>query len=153
MNNQKISPLVIIVSIALIFGFILFYNLKNSPSRLDSYHTEIYNGAKGWFVSDLKAEPIIPEVSEGEDAEPARGFRVTWNKPTKKYNHFLLTLTNTATGEQILESGESERVSLDFYNLMPESNYEIALQACLKPTCKKWLVSKTEVSITTNSEE
>jgi hypothetical protein len=148
MKNLKVSPLIIVVIIVLAIGFVGFYKLKNSPKRIEAFHRDIYDGAKGWFESDLKAELITPET-----VDPSTRLHVTWNKPTKKYNHFLLTITNKATKKKLIESGEGERVSLDLFNLLPETDYAIALQACLDHSCEKWYVSKTEVSLTTDSAE
>ncbi len=152
-NKPAFSPLIVIVLIVLVVGFVWAYKTLNSPSRLNAFHRDVYDGAKSWFVSDLKAEPVIAEAVEGEASEPVTRFHLSWEKPTKKYNHFLLTITNRTLNTKTLESGNSERVTLDLIGLDLDTEYTIALQACLDPSCKKWLVSKTEVSLTTDSAE
>lgn len=107
-------------------------------------HTSFYKDAKEAWNANLQSVP---------NEEDASKIRLTWDKPTKTYNNFLVTVTNPSTGWTRTESGEHDRVSLDVPDLEPDTEYTFVVRACLDPDCTKWFVADKETQSRTGKME
>lgn len=130
---------------------VLFWFMRtpeaNGPSIdvTNKVHSVIYQHAVAFFDAKLAATPFV--------VSPSTGIRLIWQKPEEIYNHFLITITDANSGWTRTESGEHERVSLDFTDLTADTLYTFVVQACIDPSCKSWMTSSEEIHATTTSND
>lgn len=124
------------------------YAWWSASSRIDSsdkIHTDLYEDASGTWDPQIQVTPF--------ERAPSTMMSLRWQPPQQTYNHFVLTLSK-ADGTLIRkESGEHDRMTLDLDALEPETEYVFALQACLNPRCKQWLIAQEEYRGTTQAAE
>ncbi len=145
---KKILPL-LAVAIVIIAG----YFLTRGPNidLTDKHHLRAYEGAKDVFDAQLQVMPFYPSdtVDATSPVASSTYLRTQWSAPEKIYNHFLITISDPQSDFTRTESGEHDRVTLDLSDLTQDTSYVIVLQACLDPSCERWLVSDVEYQGTT----
>ncbi len=107
------------------------------PKKIDAtnrVHTSFYQKALEVWPANLKAET---ETSSSK-------IHLTWDKPKKAYNNFLVTVSDPKTTWTRTEAGEHDRVGLDVPDLKPDTVYTLVVLACLDPNCKTWFVADQE---------
>lgn len=135
------TALIILVLIA--FGILMF--IQKKQLNLDErYHKELYAESVKLFESQLETSHFREQIIVGETRGSSSRIRLTWQKPVKPYNHFVIVISDPKTGKTRRESGEHERMSLDVSDLKADTEYVFTLLACLEPSCKKWMTSREE---------
>ena len=142
--NKSHRIFVVVVLVGLI-GYLIWLGVR--PPTVDStgkFHTHLYEGASETFDAQISILPFQPQEIDSETVGSSTYLRAEWSQPEKKYNHFLITISDPASDFTRTEAGEHDRVSLDLSDLTPDTEYTIALQACLEPTCERWFISQQE---------
>jgi hypothetical protein len=149
---MKYIRLLLILAIISIVGIIIYQAGQSSVDTTGKYHTSIYAGAEDVFDGAMIPSLFREQEIDGEIIGSSTAFRVEWQKPERDYNHFVLTISNTATGWSRAEAGEHERVALDVTGLEVSTQYTVVLQACLDSGCEHWYVSEMELDASTGEE-
>lgn len=147
---MKLLRIVLVLAIIGTLGFILMQEPSVDPTG--KVHVGHYQEASATEQMNLVALPFRGKQIEGKTVGSSTGIHVEWSAPSRQYNHFVVTITNPTTTESYSESGEQQRFSLDFLDLEPETEYIIALQACIDPDCDKWYVAENELATSTYAQ-
>lgn len=106
----------------------------------------------GTWEANLQTSLFRPKTIVETEYGSSSGIRLTWEKPSQTYNHFLITITNPETVWSRKESGEHDRVSLDVTDLEPDTTYTFFVQACFDPKCGSWITSTEKPSTRTDKQ-
>ncbi len=117
------------------------YSSKQAVDLTNKVHTEFYQKALSYWDAQLETGPFRENSSTG--------IRLTWTKPEEVYNHFLITVTDAASGWTQTGSGEHDRVSLDQTGLQPDTKYTFVVRACIDVKCESWMTAEKEAEART----
>ncbi len=132
-------PLIVLTALG-----VFLWSRQGTPDASGKVHASLYEGATGTWDAQMKVSPFRTQDIDGQTVGSSTQLTLEWQKPTKTYNHFVITITDPVSGYTRSESGEHDRVSLDPDALQPDTQYVFALQACLDRRCEKWLVAQDE---------
>jgi len=155
LNNKNMKNRIIFVTVVLVVIFVVWFANKTIGIKVDlegKVHRDLYAHASGVWDPQMQVLPFRPQDINGQQVGSSTQLRLEWQKPEKKYNHFVITITDPISGYTRKESGEHDRTSLDPDALTPATEYIFALQACLDRRCEKWMIAQNESRGTTASQ-
>lgn len=140
--TKKTTIISIIALLAIIAVIIAFISQKEKPTV----------GEIGAWEANLQTLKFRPKLIGETEYGSSSGIRLTWEKPTQTYNHFLVVIKNPEIGFERKESGEHERTSLDVTDLKPDTSYAFSVQACFDPKCTSWITSNEKPIVSTDRQ-
>jgi hypothetical protein len=149
--------LLLLAAVAIIATFIIINPTRTLPfsrgwKMEQAYHKPLYKDAIDVWKAGLATTLFHPQTLLETKIGSSTTISFAWKKPSKIYNHFLITVTDPITQWTRTEAGEHERVTLDASGLNPDREYIAVVQACVDPDCRAWFIADKEVNGKTSLE-